>query len=242
MPAESARSICARSSRSISVASPLATMDGTVIGTPHYMPPEQAAGKLDAVGERSDVYAIGALLYQLLTGEAPYVKSGARMSPYAVLAAVSMGPPRSVHEIDASAPEELQAICEKAMARNRAKRYATAEELAEELGRFLRGEPVHARPLGWWRRFRRRRARGEPRAVAVAPEVAEQRADRWCDVHGPRAAAGSDLQLLREIEERGGEQHRDALPVSLGVELDPVARLDLGHQPLPSCPRSARTI
>jgi tetratricopeptide (TPR) repeat protein/tRNA A-37 threonylcarbamoyl transferase component Bud32 len=152
--------------------SPIMTMDGAVVGTPAFMPPEQAEGRIEDVDKRSDVYAIGTLLYQLLTGQAPYVKRGARMSPHAVLAAVSMGPPNPIHELDASAPEELQAICEKAMARDRGKRYGSAEELAEEVQRFLSGHVVQAHRTGALIEMKKWIARNRAVAATAAASLA----------------------------------------------------------------------
>jgi len=97
--------------------SPLLTMDGSVVGTPSYMPLEQAEGKVEELGPRSDVYSMGAMLYELLTGQAPYVRPGAKPSPYAILGAILQGPPQPVRELDPKVPAELEAICGEAMAR-----------------------------------------------------------------------------------------------------------------------------
>ena len=103
---------------------PIMTMDGAVLGTPAYMPPEQAGGHVHAVDERSDVYAIGAMLYQLLTGQPPYVPAGAAMSPRTVLAAVVQGPPAPIHAISPETPAELEAI---------ARRLGLESEKAQEI-------------------------------------------------------------------------------------------------------------
>ena len=124
--------------------SPLFTMDGDVVGTPAYMPPEQALGRLQEVGPRSDVYAVGAMLYHLLTGQMPYVPRGAKPNAYAVWSRVQEGPPRPLAELAPDLPGELVAICEKAMARELAQRYASMEELAIDLRAFLEGRVVKA--------------------------------------------------------------------------------------------------
>jgi formylglycine-generating enzyme required for sulfatase activity/serine/threonine protein kinase len=128
--------------------SPLVTMDGSVIGTPAYMPPEQAQGDIDAIDARSDVYSVGAMLYQLLTREMPYVRPGARVSPRGVLDAVRKGPPAPVHEINPLIPPELAAICDKAMARSKEKRYPSTKEMAEDLQAFLENRVVAAYRTG----------------------------------------------------------------------------------------------
>ncbi len=131
--------------------SPLVTMDGDVVGTPSFMPPEQARGEIEELGPHSDVYAIGAMLYQLVTGQMPYVSPGARMSQHTILAAVLHGPPESVAKLAPDTPAELVAIIEKAMARDGSARFATADELIEELRGYLeRGVTGARRMLAGW--------------------------------------------------------------------------------------------
>lgn len=128
---------------------PICTMDGSVIGTPAYMAPEQARGTLDQVGPQSDVYSIGAILYHALAGHMPYVPAGARISQYTLLNLVLHGPPSPVLQENPQAPPELAAICEKAMARDRKDRYETAADLAEDLRAFLERRPVAAHEASW---------------------------------------------------------------------------------------------
>ena len=128
--------------------SPLATMDGDVVGTPAYMSPEQARGALDRVGPRSDVYSVSAMLYHLLAGHMPYVPPGARLNNYAVWQRVQEGPPRRLAEAAPNAPRELVAICEKAMSREASERYAGMDELAEELRAFMEHRVVRAHGSG----------------------------------------------------------------------------------------------
>jgi serine/threonine-protein kinase len=113
------------------------TADGAVVGTPAYMSPEQARGELANVGARSDVYSIGAMLYQLVAGAPPYVKKGEKLSGAQILARVVTGPPAKLEVRDM--PPELIAICERAMAYERDRRYATVRELADDLRRFVSG-------------------------------------------------------------------------------------------------------
>jgi len=148
--------------------SPLLTMDGTVFGTPCYMPPEQAAGKVDQIDQRSDVYSVGALLFTLLTGEMPYVPRGAHMSAYAVLQMLLTGPPTGVHTIDPTVPAELAAVCEKAMAREQTARYETMMAMAEDLRAYLEGRVVRAYETGALAEFRKWVSRNRGIALAVA--------------------------------------------------------------------------
>jgi eukaryotic-like serine/threonine-protein kinase len=128
--------------------SPLQTMDGTVVGTPSYMSPEQAQGKGDLIGPQSDIYSVGALLYQLLSGQMPYVNEGQSMSPFALLSAVRKGPPRSILQINRRVPPALVAICEKAMAREIGDRYSSMGDMADELRAFLEGRVVRTYETG----------------------------------------------------------------------------------------------
>ncbi len=154
--------------------SPLVTMDGDVVGTPAYMSPEQARGEVEAIDGRTDVFAVGAMLYHLLTGHMPYVPESANLGNYAVWARVQEGPPRAVREEAPDAPEELVAICEKAMAREREERYASMLELAEDLRAFIEGRVVQAFETGALAQFKKwvRRNRALATTVLVAVLVA----------------------------------------------------------------------
>lgn len=110
------------------------------VGTPSYMSPEQAQGDRDALDARADVWGLGAMLFELLTGRAPYVGR----SPWEVLAEVRSAPPPRVKSVEPAAPPELVAVCEKALAWNKEHRYAHAGELADELAAWLAGSRVQA--------------------------------------------------------------------------------------------------
>lgn len=130
------------------------TTEGEVLGTPAYMSPEQARGESHAVDRRCDVYSLGVVLYQLLTAELPF-QGNARMMLHQLL----NDEPKPPRQRDRRIPKDLETICLKAMAKEPARRYATAGEMANDLRSFLRGEPICARPSGWtervWRWGRR---------------------------------------------------------------------------------------
>jgi WD40 repeat protein/serine/threonine protein kinase len=127
---------------------PLETMDGAILGTPAYMAPEQAAGRIEEVDFRSDVYALGAILYEVLAGHPPFMAGGKLRSPRAVLSAVCAGAPENLGQVNARIPPELVAICEKAMCREPGGRYASCLDLAEELQAFLDNRVVKAHQTG----------------------------------------------------------------------------------------------
>lgn len=126
----------------------LLTMDGDIVGTPCYMPPEQARGETAAVGPQSDVYSVGAMLYHLLTGTAPFVSAGERLPARRMLECVLAGPPASVHALRRGVPAELEAICEKAMARDPAARYADMRAMAHDMRAYLELRVVSAYGTG----------------------------------------------------------------------------------------------
>ncbi len=134
------------------------TVSGQALGSPSYMPPEQARGDHAQTGPRSDLYSLGAVLYHLLTGRPPFMGD----SIPAVLAQVESVEPIRPDRLNATIPKDLQTICLKCLEKSPDRRYGSAVELADELGRFLRNEPVLARPVSWleraWRWSRRRPA------------------------------------------------------------------------------------
>ena len=131
------------------------TQAGTVVGTLSFMAPEQARGDIDAIDGRSDVYSFGAILYELLTGHAPYTTPDPRATALEILARVLAGPPTPLRQLAPDAPADLAAVCDKCMAREPAARYHDMQSVIEDLRCFLRGRPVSANPLGRIERTRR---------------------------------------------------------------------------------------
>jgi formylglycine-generating enzyme required for sulfatase activity/serine/threonine protein kinase len=150
--------------------SPLVTMDGDVVGTATYMSPEQARGEIERLSPRSDVYAVGAMLYHLLARQVPYVPTGARLSNHAVLAMLLRGPPRALRSLRTDLPAELEAICEKAMAREPERRYRDTLAMAEDLRAYLEHRVVAAYETG--RLAELRKWIGRNRALAAASACA----------------------------------------------------------------------
>jgi outer membrane protein assembly factor BamB/predicted Ser/Thr protein kinase len=142
--------------------STLRTVTGQTLGTPHYMAPEQAAGHANDVDIRTDVWSLGVLIHELVAGERPF--PGSELMD--VLARIQHDDPRPL-----DAPAELRLIAGKALEKDRARRYPTAEALADDIERFLAGEPVSVRAPGL-ARLARRWAKRHPAAAGAAVAVA----------------------------------------------------------------------
>ena len=140
------------------------TRTGTLMGTPAYMSPEQAEGRVREVDERSDVYQLGAILYELLTGRAPYSGTTQMEMVLNVMHTDPVAPRRVNPAID----RDAETVCLKAMAREKTRRYASARALAEDCARLLAGEAIQARPEAWWETGARWAKRRKVIATAAA--------------------------------------------------------------------------
>jgi len=142
------------------------TQEGQLLGTPAYMSPEQASGHLDEVGPATDVYAIGAMLYQLIAGHPPYVMANERPSAAQVVARILQGEPEPLPET--AAPPELIAICQKAMDREPRLRFASVREVSADLDAFVAGRAVRAFRTGPWVELTKWVQRNQPLAASLA--------------------------------------------------------------------------
>ncbi len=183
------------------------TVSGAPLGTPSYMAPEQARGNKDAIGPATDVYALGATLYELLTGRPPFQAD----SPTATLQQVVADDPVPPARLNPRVPRDLETICLKCLHKEPQRRYASAEALADDLRRFERGEPIKARPVGSSERavrwVRRRPALAGALAFGVLLATALVVTVVWW--HGQRTALEAAAVAYAEADLRESERLRD---------------------------------
>jgi eukaryotic-like serine/threonine-protein kinase len=181
------------------------TRSGAVMGTPSYMAPEQAAGKTRDVGPAADVYALGAILYELLTGRPPFKAATALDTVYQVVHDEPV-PPRAVVS---QTPRDLETICLKCLNKEPARRYLSADDLADDLGRFLSDQPIKARPLGplgrAWRWRRRNPAVAAMLAVVLVTLLAGATAASIFAVRAEHQRDLAEQARVREAERADAE-------------------------------------
>ncbi|MCX6921602.1 MAG: serine/threonine-protein kinase, partial [Verrucomicrobia bacterium] len=231
------------------------TVSGAAIGTPNYMPPEQAAGKTRHLTTAADIYSLGAILYELLTGHPPFEANTPLEVMRKVLEQEPKRPSSTSHRVD----RDLETICLKCLEKDPQRRYASADALAEDLERWLRREPILARPgrtldhvLKWARRnpaiaslaaavvviavtgflgvaWQWRQAKANERIARAEAKKSEQVAKFLTDMLqgvSPELALGHDTTMLKEILNKTAERIGRDLTNQPEVEAD--LRMTLG--------------
>jgi eukaryotic-like serine/threonine-protein kinase len=189
------------------------TQSGVPVGTPSYMAPEQARGQTHVIGPAADIYALGAILYELLTGRPPF---RAETAAETVLQVISQEP-ATPSRLNAKVPRDLDTICLKCLRKEPEKRYASAGALADDLKRFGEGRPIQARPLGRGARLWRWGRRNPAAAALVATALA---------VVG--LAVGGALWWQRQQAERNAEtaRHEGRAAQAVEARLEQAAALE----------------
>jgi hypothetical protein len=209
------------------------TATGAIVGTPSYMAPEQALGQSRELGPAVDVWALGAILYELLTGRPPFLG----VTALETLEQVRRAEPVAVRQLNPQAPRDLETICLKCLEKDPKRRYTSAQELAGDLGRHLRHEPITARRVGLlgrgWRWCRRHPSRTALLAVSVVAVLVVVGLVLWFNrqLSGELAAT--------ESARRSAVAARAALHESLTVQV--AGRLDADLRQLAEVARTLAT-
>lgn len=177
------------------------TSDGTIMGSPSYMPPEQARGDMSSVTPRSDLYSLGAILYQMLTARPPFVAE----RPLDTVLQVINNEPVAPRDLQPGLPVDLETICMKALQKDPASRYASCADLAADLRRFINGEPILARPVSrlerLWRWCRRNPKIAVPSTLASLFIIATAIISTWAwSVTSAQAAQIKKESHAKEVQ------------------------------------------
>jgi serine/threonine-protein kinase len=180
------------------------TRTGDRVGTPSYMAPEQAMGKNRSIGPAVDIYSLGAILYELLTGRPPFRGETSAETEMQVIHQDPVPPSR----LNSKVPRDLETICLKCLRKEPEARYTNAAALADDLRRFLEGRPIYARPLGWgarlWRWARRNPAAAALSAGILLVVMALVSGGVWLAIHEAqrRQTVEADLREVTRLQER----------------------------------------
>jgi hypothetical protein len=191
-----------------------------IMGTPSYMAPEQAKGQSRQVGPATDVYALGAILYRLLTGRPPFLAEVA----IETVRQVAEDEPVAPRQVQPTVPVDLETICLKCLQKQPAQRYESAAALADDLRRFLGHEPILAKPVGWWGRLkkwsRRRPAVAGLIGVSALAGVLLLGGAVWFDWRLARELANTRLAQAATLETQGKLELALARQVADGIDAD----------------------
>jgi tetratricopeptide (TPR) repeat protein len=205
----------------------------SILGTPHYLAPEAMRGGSAALSVASDLYALGVVLFELLTGRTPFAGAG----PARLASLLAEADPPAPHLLAPAVPRDLETICLKCLERDPARRYASADALAEDLGRFLAGERVLARPpssMYVFRKFaRRHRVILGASGIVAGVLVAATAESAWLAIRATRAEkrAAAEAMASQAAERRAAAESAASREVTDFLENDLLAQASPDEQP-----------